>query len=494
MNNPTVDTVWEAFDRVDVAGRPMAECRLCQHQIVPNRGTMCMHYRMKHCKPSDNSGQSEPLARKPLCDQSRTFTPPTSSREMCTDRCSQVWQRYMDDTSKENDDTTDTHSISSAASESKLRRRYRTLNMLRYLAAEPTGGAYAAIIENADDQIISAIRDVGRAFIQGSLGDLSPLESLALSRYKKSIEGVVYASSVECARKALLKPRRARGRVPGSAVYVPMLLTLALTRGGLETYVADDGSDVSSFTTADFRDSHDSSNDDNQHSSANEESEGSTNDASDDTSEHAIEDSGDQSEEGSDEAGAEQREQSDEGNDEASTEQSDQSDEGSEEASAEQSDQSDEGSEEASAEQSDQSEEGSEQANTDQSDAGSEESEEGSDEEAEAGAEERDEADDEETESGSEEGEEGDDEETASGSEEGEEGDDDETESGSEESEDGESDESEESEEDDPGEEEESEAQSEAEDQADRQPAKNLKRGHTELSTVDEWVKRSRRY
>jgi hypothetical protein len=49
-----------------------------------------------------------------------------------------------------------------------------------------------------------------------------------------------------------------------------MLPTLALTRGGLEAYVGDDddGSDVCSFTSADFQDSHDSSNDDNQHSSA----------------------------------------------------------------------------------------------------------------------------------------------------------------------------------------------------------------------------------
>jgi hypothetical protein len=81
--------------------------------------------------------------------------------------------------------------------------------MLRYLAAEPTGGAYAAIIENAGDQIIRAIRDVGRAFIQGSLGDLSPVESLALGRYMKSIQGFADANSVECTRKAFLKPRKA---------------------------------------------------------------------------------------------------------------------------------------------------------------------------------------------------------------------------------------------------------------------------------------------
>jgi hypothetical protein len=492
MNNPTVNTVWEAFDRVDIAGRPMAECKLCHHQIVPNRGTMCMHYRMKHCKPYDNSGQSEPLARKPLCDQSRTFTPPTSSREMCTDRCTQVWQRYMGDISKENGDTTDTHSVSSAASESKLRRRYRTLNMLRYLAAEPTGGAYAAIIENADDQIIRAIRDVGRAFIQGSLGDLSPVESLALSRYKKSIEGVVYASSVECARKALLKPRRARGRVPGSAVYVPMLLTLALTRGGLDTYVDDDGSDVSSFTTADFEGSRESSSDDNQHSSANWDSEGSTNEASEDMSEHAIDDSGDQNEEGSDEAAAEQREQSDEGNNETSTEQSDQSDEGSEEDNAEQSDIREEGSEKASTDQSDADGEESEEADDEESESGSQESGDGDDEETESGSEESGEGDEEETESGSEESEEV----TESGSEESEEGNEEETESGSQEGEDAEPDESEESEEIDPDEEEdeEGEAQSEDEDQADQQPVKNLKRRHAELSSLDTWVKRSRQY
>jgi hypothetical protein len=274
MNNPTVDTVWK-FQRVDVAGRPMAECKLCQHRIVPNRGTICMHYRMKHRRPSENTRQSEPLASKPLCDRSRAFTHPSSGHEMCTDRCSQVWQRHMDDISKYKGDTSDTNGNSSAASDFKLRRRYRTLTMLRYLAAEPTGRSYVAIIENTDDQIIRAIRDAGRVFIEGSLGDLPPVDTLALCRYRKFIEGFADANSVECTRKALLKPRRARGRVPGSAVYVPMLLTLGLTRGALEKYVDDDddGSDVSSFTSAELEDSHDSSKDCNQHSGASEDNE-----------------------------------------------------------------------------------------------------------------------------------------------------------------------------------------------------------------------------
>ena len=151
---------------------------------------MCMHFRTQHCKPSDGSRQCDPFMSKPPPDKPRAFAPPTSESDVCTDRCSQVWQRHIDSI-KENADASDTHSVTSAASESKLRRRYRTLNMLRYLAAEPTGGAYAAIIENADDQIIRAIRDVGRAFIQGSSGDLSRVESLALPRCKKSIEGFV---------------------------------------------------------------------------------------------------------------------------------------------------------------------------------------------------------------------------------------------------------------------------------------------------------------
>ena len=54
---------------------------------------------------------------------------------------------------------------SNAASVANFRRRCRTLHMLHYLAAEPSDEAYAAIIENADDQIIRAIRGVGRAFI-----------------------------------------------------------------------------------------------------------------------------------------------------------------------------------------------------------------------------------------------------------------------------------------------------------------------------------------
>ena len=78
-------------------------------------------------------------------------------------------------------------------------------------------------------------------YIEDSLGDLSPVESLALGRYRKSIEGFAdYTNSIECTRKALLKPRKAGGRIPRSALYVPMLLTLALNKGGgLETYVED---------------------------------------------------------------------------------------------------------------------------------------------------------------------------------------------------------------------------------------------------------------
>ena len=217
MNNLTKDTVWEAFDRADVAGRPVAVCRLCQRQVMANRGVMCMHYRMKHCKPADGSRQIDPLVSKPLCDKPRAFAPPESDRDVCTDRCSLVWQRHINNIDKEDDDASDTHSSSNAASDSKLRRRYRTLNMLRYLAAEPSDEAYAVIIESADDQIIKAIRGVGRAFNQGSIGDLSPVESLALGRYRKSIEGFAdYANSMERTRKALLKPRKPRRRVPGS--------------------------------------------------------------------------------------------------------------------------------------------------------------------------------------------------------------------------------------------------------------------------------------
>jgi hypothetical protein len=127
------------------------------------------------------------------------------------------------------------------------------------------------------------------------------------------------------ARKVLLKPRKAGGSAPVSAVYVPMLLTLALGRGGLEVYANDDddGSDLSGFTTADIEDSHDSCNYDGQHSSASKDSELSTSNASEGASDHATKDSGDQSEAGSEETGAQQREQIDECNEEASTEQSD---------------------------------------------------------------------------------------------------------------------------------------------------------------------------
>ena len=66
-----------------------------------------------------------------------------------------------------------------------------------------------------------------------------------------------YAQSTEHTRKALLKPRKATKSMPGSAEYIPMLLTLALARDGLETYVDDD--DNKSTDTEDSSDTRHSS-------------------------------------------------------------------------------------------------------------------------------------------------------------------------------------------------------------------------------------------
>jgi hypothetical protein len=442
MNTPTVETVWQAFDRVDVAGRSMAECKLCQHRIVTNRGTMCMHYRMKHCNPTNGPRQTDALVSKPICDKPQAFAPSNPCREVCTDICSKVWQRHIDYVKKRAGEVSDTHSDDSVVSDSELRRRFRTMNMLRYLAAEPSGAVYAAIIEGADDQIIKAIRGVGRAFIHGYLGDLSPVESLALGRYRKSIEGFSdYANSTQCTRKALLKPAKVRRCVSGSAVYMPMLLTLALSRGGLEAYVDndDDASDASSFSTADFEDSHDSSNDASEESSDDSREHGQ--DPSDERVEEISTEHSEQSDEANEEASMDQSDQSDEGSEEASTEQSDES---SEEASTEQSGQSDESNEETSTEQSDQSDEGSEEASTERSDQSDEGSEEASTER----------------------------------SDQSEEGDEEEVEADSEGSEDAESDESEEVED------EESEAEREDKDHVDQHSTKSLKRRHAEESST----------
>jgi hypothetical protein len=112
--------------------------------------------------------------------------------------------------------------------------------MLRYLAAGPSDGAYAVIIQAADNQMVRAIRDAGCAFIQSFFGELSPVESLAPSRYRKSIEAYGdYANSMECTRKALRRHRKARRCVSRSARYVPMLLALALATDGLNMYHDD---------------------------------------------------------------------------------------------------------------------------------------------------------------------------------------------------------------------------------------------------------------
>jgi hypothetical protein len=70
--------------------------------------------------------------------------------------------------------------------------------------------------------------------MQGSLGDLSAAESLALGRYREFMEGFADdGSSTDGTRRELLKPRKARRCGSGSVICVPMLLTLALARGGL---------------------------------------------------------------------------------------------------------------------------------------------------------------------------------------------------------------------------------------------------------------------
>ena len=91
MSNFSTDMVWTQFDRAEVEGRSVALCELCDRQLVPDGGVMSMHYRMKHCKPADNSRQSDPLASKPLSDKPKTLAPPESDRDVYTSRCLLVW-------------------------------------------------------------------------------------------------------------------------------------------------------------------------------------------------------------------------------------------------------------------------------------------------------------------------------------------------------------------------------------------------------------------
>jgi hypothetical protein len=171
MNSLTKDTIWETFDRSDVAGRPVAVCKLCQHQVIANRGVMCMHYRMKHCKPANGPRQCDPFASKPLCDKARAFAPQASDRDVCTDVCPQVSQRQL--SSKVEDCyASDVRCGSSAATDFDSRRRCRAVHMLYYLATEPVDRAYAILIEYADELVISVIRAIAREYNEGSMGCL----------------------------------------------------------------------------------------------------------------------------------------------------------------------------------------------------------------------------------------------------------------------------------------------------------------------------------
>jgi hypothetical protein len=144
MNNLTKDAVREAADCVHVADRLMAVWRFCQRPSTANRGVMCMHYISKRSKPAGDSSQVDPLMRKPLCDRSPAFACVETGRDACTERCSGVWQNHSGAPTRgttTNNKAADsgashTHS-SSAASDCWLSGRYRTLNMLRCLAAGP---------------------------------------------------------------------------------------------------------------------------------------------------------------------------------------------------------------------------------------------------------------------------------------------------------------------------------------------------------------------
>jgi hypothetical protein len=474
MANFSTETVCAQFDHAVVDGRPVVVCKLCDRQLIPNRGVMSMHYRMKHCNPSDNSSQSIPFTGKPLHDKPQAFAHQASDRNACTDVCPQVLQRHLSNKVADGY-TADVYCGSSAATDFDSRRRCRAVHTLYYLAAEPSDSAYATLIERTDELVISVIRAVAREYNEGSMGCLSPLESLALSRYRKSIGNLAdYDISLKRTREVLLKPHKRRRHVPESVEYVPMLLTLALTKSGLAKYVDDFDESIDLDD-----DSEESENGDDIQDGDDEDGEAEPkgeSESDEDDDQEADADS-EEIEEGPDEEAEADSQEREEGDDQETESGSQEGEEGDDE-------ETESGSEEG------------EEGDVEETESGSQESEEGDDEETGSGSEEGEEGDDEETESGSEEGEEGDVEETESGSEESEEGDDEETGSESEESESTEPDESEEleSEGDEPEEDDVIEAESEEKDLTDQQPAKNLKRPHAELSITDMWVKRSRRY
>ena len=361
MNNPTIDTVWELFDRVDVEGRSMAVCELCQHQIVANRGTMCMDYRMRHCKPVNGPTQTDdPLASKPLSDKAQA-----PDRLVVDPKSSLLWKRYCNCINNnvntidngEDSEISDTHT-NSVDSEDNCRVRDRTLHMLHYLASGPSDEAYASIIANANGQIIRTITEVGRAYKRGDLGDLSPTESLALSRYKESIDRFTgYMPTTERRRNMLLEPRRKpRRALPESAEYVPMLLTLALARDVLETHV--DNADASTDEDESDEDSSDA-----HHSSNSGDSEDSSDDDSCSTSDSVV---------GEDEQGGSTTSEEDEGESEEETET-----EESEELESEESEDNDQETEEKGDEDEEETEEESE---TEQSEKESEDNDMGAEE------------------------------------------------------------------------------------------------------------------
>jgi hypothetical protein len=258
MNQLTIDRVWEAFDRADCAGHAVAICKLCQQQIAANKSNMHMHYRVKHCKPTSELTHADvPVTSKPLYVRDhepvlehvlseslphKAHAPDDNVRDACLRACDRYYQHVHNVLSNQDNGVMVEHSNTVDGADN-IRKRQRTLRLLQYLASGASDKAYAMIIRtmDANDQLIRTIREIQRAYILGDIADLTPAESLMLSRYRTSIERSVDGISMEQYREVLLKPHRC---MPKSVHYVPVLLALALDRDGLEPYIdkADDNS------------------------------------------------------------------------------------------------------------------------------------------------------------------------------------------------------------------------------------------------------------
>jgi hypothetical protein len=210
MNSLTKYTVWDAFDRVDVSGRPMAVCKLCHRQVAANTGVMCMHHRMKHGSGNkmlgsgDGGNESRDAHKSTEHELDEPFHTPTHIPSQDSGRSAVEKQALV-----------------------------HAKNAVKHLAVccDPT--MYGGIIKHATAGVLRTIQNIARDALAVGEQMVTPSEGTVLHRYRKQLRAIADdGSDEESLRRKLLAPPQKRVRhAPESMNYMPVAILLNAENG-----------------------------------------------------------------------------------------------------------------------------------------------------------------------------------------------------------------------------------------------------------------------